>query len=223
MTQLDIAVVGCGPCGLAAALLLRRAGHRVALFERFDEPCPIGSGLMIQPTGMAVLAELDLLDAVVAAGSRIDRLSGKDGDRTVLDVRYSALRNRDAFGIGIHRASLFAVLYAAVLRQDIDVHTGHHVTASHPIQGKRVLHFVGREPSRPFDLVVDALGTRTSLAAPTGRELSYGALWASLDWPEGADFDPQMLEQRYMRASIMVGVLPIGTPPGFYRAQAAFF
>lgn len=52
MRGLDIAIAGCGPCGLAAALLLHRAGHHVTLFERFDTPRPIGSGLMLQPTGL---------------------------------------------------------------------------------------------------------------------------------------------------------------------------
>lgn len=223
MRELDIAIAGCGPCGLASALLLRRAGHRVTLYERFDTPRPIGSGLMLQPTGLAVLAELGLSDAVLAAGSRIDRLSGREGSRTVLDVRYSALRGRDAFGIGIHRASLFSILHDAVLAQDIAVHTDHIVTGSRPVGAGRSLCFAGREPSRAFDLVVDALGTRTPLAPPTGRDLAYGALWASLDWRPGGDFDPRALEQRYARANIMVGVLPVGTPPGSQTAQAAFF
>ena len=223
MQGLDIAIAGCGPCGLASALLLRRAGHRVTLYERFDTPRPIGSGLMIQPTGMAVLAELGLLGATLAAGSRIDRLSGSEGSRTVLDVRYSALRGAGAFGIGIHRASLFSILHDAALAEDIQIHTDHVVTGSRPAGAGRDLCFAEREPSRTFDLVVDALGTRTPLAPPTGRELAYGALWASLDWPPGGDFDPHALEQRYARASIMVGVLPIGTPPGSRTAQAAFF
>lgn len=106
MQGLDVGIAGCGPCGLAAALLLHRAGHRVTLFERFERPQPIGSGLMLQPTGMAVLAELGLLEAAIGIGARVDRLFGKAGDRVVLDVAYSALRGREAFGIGIHRASL---------------------------------------------------------------------------------------------------------------------
>ena len=87
MGDYRIAIAGCGPCGLAAALLLARDGHRPVLFERFDAPRPIGSGLMIQPTGLAVLAELGLADRVLASGSRIDRLFGRAGERTVLDVR----------------------------------------------------------------------------------------------------------------------------------------
>ena len=50
--DIDIAIAGCGLAGLATALLLHRDGHRVTLFERFDAPRPVGSGLMIQPTAL---------------------------------------------------------------------------------------------------------------------------------------------------------------------------
>jgi len=222
MRGLDIAIAGCGPCGMAAALLLHRAGHQVTLFERFEAPRPVGSGLMIQPTGMAVLAELGLRDEAIRYGARIDRLFGKAGKRVVLDVRYSALRRRTAFGIGIHRAGLFAMLHDSVLRSGIPVHTGHEVTGSTLLGTRRSLCFDGGTTGS-FDLVVDALGTRTPLARSTGRSLAYGALWASLDWPMECGFDCRTLEQRYDRASIMAGVLPIGTPPGTTTAQAAFF
>lgn len=65
---------------------------------------------MIQPTGLAVLRELGLADVSQSRGVRIDRLFGQAGRpaRPILDVRYDALRSGSAFGIGIHRASLFA-------------------------------------------------------------------------------------------------------------------
>lgn len=56
-----------------------------------------------------------------------------------------------------------------------------------------------------------------------GVPLAYGALWASLDWPEAPGFDVTALEQRYVRASTMVGVLPIGLAPGSSKPKAAFF
>jgi len=222
MRGLDIAIAGCGPCGMAAALLLHRAGHRVTLFERFDAPRAVGSGLMLQPTGMAVLAELGLLDEAIRHGARIDRLYGKAGERVVLDVRYAALKRKIAFGLGIHRASLFAILHDAVLRSGIMMRTDHEVTGSVMNGARRSLSFISGE-SAPFDLIVDALGTRTPLAPPTGRSLAYGALWASLDWPMDAGFEAHRLEQRYQRASIMAGVLPIGTPPGTETPKTAFF
>ena len=67
---LDIAVVGCGVAGQAAATLLAERGHRVTIYERFTEPQPIGAGLLLQPTGLAVLRELGLAESAIARGAR---------------------------------------------------------------------------------------------------------------------------------------------------------
>ncbi|UYY57161.1 FAD-dependent oxidoreductase [Sphingomonas sp. S2-65] len=226
MQRLDIAIAGCGPAGLATALLLHRDGHRVTLFERFDAPRPVGSGLMIQPTGFAVLKQLGLADALLDRGARVDRLHGEAGSsrRVVLDVRYRTLGRSAGFGIGIHRATLFGLLHDAAIAETINVETGCPVTGSEPSSGgrRRLLLENGRRIG-PFDLIVDALGTRTPLAPRCGRELAYGALWSALDWPAGGELDQTALEQRYRRASVMVGVLPIGRLPSSTRKQAAFF
>jgi 2-polyprenyl-6-methoxyphenol hydroxylase-like FAD-dependent oxidoreductase len=203
-----IAVAGCGPAGLAAALLLARDGHEVRLFERFDTPRPLGSGLMIQPTGRAVLRAMGLDRAIIAAGARIERLFGQSAGRTVLDVRYAALNPR-YFGIGIHRAALFEVLHGAVLAAGIPIATDHTVTGSEAVTGGRRLRFAGQPPEE-FELVVDALGTSSPLAPVAGRSLAYGALWGTLEWPKEAGFDRAALEQRYLAARRMAGVLPLG-------------
>ena len=226
MKRYRVAVAGCGPAGLSAALLLQRSGHDVSLFERFQEPHPVGSGLMIQPTGLAGLHAMGLDGKILAAGSRIDRLFGQSAlsGRTVLDVRYAALGRRECFGIGMHRAALFEVLYRAVQAAGIPIATGRTIVAAPPAAGsRRDLAFADGGRAGPFDLVVDALGTGSPLAPKVGRDLAYGALWASLDWPAGAGFEAAALEQRYVRASIMAGVLPIGRAPGSPQPKAAFF
>jgi 2-polyprenyl-6-methoxyphenol hydroxylase-like FAD-dependent oxidoreductase len=227
-----IAVAGCGPCGLAAALLLARQGHAVTLFERFDTPRAIGSGLMIQPTGLAVLRQLGLETRIRSEGAVIRRLHGVAGRRVVLDVRYDSLRENRLggaalHGIGLHRASLFGALHDAVRAYGVELRTGHTVTGSRLAPEGRVLTFADGTCSEPFGLVVDALGTRTPLAPPTGQNLRYGALWASLDWAEGAGLDPQSLTQRYRRSSTMAGIMPMGPgsggPNGTGKQRAAFF
>ena len=163
MEPLSIAIIGCGPAGLAAALLLARQGHSVAIFDRFVSPGPVGSGLMIQPSGLAVLAALGLAGEVIRRGARINALQGiEEHGRCVLDAPYAALGLPGAFGLGIHRASLFDVLYEAAARQPgVTICADHAVTGSDCDAAGRRLVFEGREPSAPFDLVVDASGWRT--------------------------------------------------------------
>jgi len=224
-TQLDIAIVGAGPAGLAAALYLKRAGHRVTVFERFDLPAPVGSGLILQPTGLTVLADLGLLASILALGARIDRLYGADArsGRTVLDVRYRESR----FGLAVHRAALFSVLHEAVRKQGIGIETSAEVDDVEAGDAKsRLLSGKGRVLGS-FDLVVDASGSRSKIrrraqnpAEPTA--LAYGAFWASLAWHDDG-FDANALLQRYDKASVMIGVLPIGRASRDGETMAAFF
>ncbi|WP_167514524.1 FAD-dependent oxidoreductase [Mesorhizobium intechi] len=223
----DIAIAGAGPAGLAVALYLKRAGHRVTIFERFEEPKPVGSGLILQPTGLTVLADLGLLDAILALGARIDRLHGADASsgRTVLDVRYDAQRG-GRFGLAVHRAALFGVLFRAARHEAIAIETGVEIEAVEA--GERARLIGGNGPKAgPFDLVVDASGSRSKLRrsvanAGAPRSLTYGAFWASLRW-RGEGFDEHALSQRYDKASVMIGVLPIGRPEPGAEKMAAFF
>lgn len=219
MRGLDIGIAGCGIGGLAAALLLARDGHRVALYERFDAPRPVGSGLIVQPTGLAVLDRLGLAKALVEAAAPIERLLGKaePSGRVVLDVRYQWLRRPGTVGHGVHRAALFDILHRAVVTEGIEVLTGRTVAG---VSAGR-LRFADGETSDRHDLIVDALGAGSPLAGEPARVLAYGALWASLDWVDG--FDTSALEQRYRAASVMSGLLPIGRAPASPRRQAAFF
>jgi 2-polyprenyl-6-methoxyphenol hydroxylase-like FAD-dependent oxidoreductase len=208
------------------ALYLKRAGHRVTVFERFDEPKPVGSGLILQPTGLTVLADLGLLDDILALGSRIDRLHGADAStgRTVLDVRYDAQRG-GRFGLAVHRVALFGVLFRAAQREAIAIETGVEVEALETGESATLICGNGRKTG-PFDLVVDASGSRSKLrrASAPGepRPLTYGAFWASLGW-RGEGFDEHALLQRYDKANVMIGVLPIGRPEPGAEKMAAFF
>ncbi|EKF43342.1 FAD dependent oxidoreductase [Nitratireductor indicus C115] len=227
MRRLEIAVAGAGPAGLAAALFLARAGHRVIVFERFETPKPLGSGLVLQPTGLSVLHALGLLDDILALGNRLDRLHGRDAHtgRTVLDARYS-MKPAGRFGLAIHRAALFNVLFDAVFAEDIPIETGMDI-AGLDMHGERPCLLTSRgQRLGPFDLVVDASGARSPLRHHADipvepRPLAYGAIWTTLDWVGG--FDERALSQRYDGASVMIGVLPVGRQTISGGDQAAFF
>lgn len=113
-----VAVIGAGMGGLAAASLLSDLGHDITLFDQFDTPKPVGSGLLIQPVGQTVLAEIGALDQALGYGNAVTQMLGveADHDRPVLNVRYDLIHS-DAFGLAIHRAALFDALWSALQRR----------------------------------------------------------------------------------------------------------
>lgn len=225
---MEIAIAGAGPAGLASALFLARDGHKVTIYERFDAPKPLGSGLILQPTGLSVLHALGLLGDIMQLGSRIDRLHGSDcaTGRTVLDVRYDARHDGGRFGLAVHRAALFGVLHRAVEAAGIPIEVSAQIEGMDGGARPSLVLQHGRRAG-PFDLIVDASGSRSVLKSGARvpaepRALAYGAFWASLGW-RGDGFDARALQQRYERASVMIGVLPIGRRAFGMDREAAFF
>jgi 2-polyprenyl-6-methoxyphenol hydroxylase-like FAD-dependent oxidoreductase len=225
---LRIAITGCGPAGLAAAHLLSDDGHDVVMFERFDTPRPIGSGIILQPTGLAVLNELGLTAKIHACGKRIDRMHGVSmpKGKEVLNVSYEAL-GEGFHGLAVHRAALFDVLYEAVQDRNIEIRTGIDVSSVVVNSDFILVADDAGETYGGFELLIDASGARTCLQEHSRfvsrrRELTYGALWGAFDWP-ASGFDENTLKQRYVGAHTMIGVLPIGRHSAADCEQLAFF
>src|SRR3954447_5130875 len=71
----DAIVIGAGPSGSTAALLLARAGWSVALVEKSSFPRPKVCGEFISATSMPLLHELGLLDDFLQrAGPEVRRV-----------------------------------------------------------------------------------------------------------------------------------------------------
>src|ERR1700722_12870716 len=78
MPSHDVVIVGAAPAGSLAALVLARAGHRVALLDRAAFPRAKVCGNCINPTAWKIWEKLDLTES------------------------YSALPHRELTGFDIH-------------------------------------------------------------------------------------------------------------------------
>ncbi|MGE0788505.1 MAG: FAD-dependent oxidoreductase [Sandaracinaceae bacterium] len=225
--MLDVGIVGCGTAGAASALFLARAGHRVTVYEAVAEPSAVGAGIMIQPTGMSVLARLGLLEGVVARGSVVERLRcvTRRG-RKVIDLAYRDVDPR-TFGLGLHRGVLFETLFEAV-RADasITLCCGVEIADLRRDGPKTFVVEEGGAELGPHDLVVAANGARSSLrddARLTRRQEQYpwGALWFIAEDAERA-FDGE-LYQVVEGTHHMLGLLPSGLGPSGDTSRVSLF
>jgi 2-polyprenyl-6-methoxyphenol hydroxylase-like FAD-dependent oxidoreductase len=179
---LRIAIVGCGTAGPAAAVLLKRQGHEVVLFERASECKAVGAGFLLQPSGMVVLRELGILDEVLAHAAKVDRLHVLDSHgKTLLDLRYQEL-GEGIFGAGLHRPVLLHHLIEAMRGADVDVRWGWEIHAAMREGSHWLLRSADGRECGGFDLLVVADGARSKLRdlAGTGgvnRGYPWGAHW----------------------------------------------
>jgi len=219
-----LAICGCGIGGLATAIFAKRAGFEVSLFDQFDEPAPVGSGLVIQPVGLRVLEHMGAADDAIQKGAKGFDMIGHEAKSglKVLDVSYGP-SGGDNFGLGIHRASLFRVLLNIAKAEGLEIKSAHRVQRSSIENDGRYIHFQRGPKAGPFDLVVDTMGAGSPLSPLKSKPLPYGAIWGTVDWPQGCDLRYDRLQQRYRRASNMIGILPIGTLPDDDSPKAALF
>lgn len=217
---LNIGIAGCGIGGLTAGALLAQAGHTVTIFDKFDSPAPVGSGLMIQPVGMAVLHAVGAGDTVLAKGKQVTEMRGHEAasGRNVLKTGYGK-----RFGLAINRPSLFDALYQVALQSGCRVQQSSTVVDTVLDTDKRIILLENGEREGPFDLVIDASGVTSQLSKMKRIPLPYGALWGTVDWPDMTDLPTTQLTQCYHQASKMAGILPIGTFPNEDTQKTAIF
>jgi 2-polyprenyl-6-methoxyphenol hydroxylase-like FAD-dependent oxidoreductase len=233
--QLRVGIVGLGTAGQASGILLAKMGHKVTILEQSTQLSPKGAGLLLQPAGQVVLAQLGVLNRLRALGSRVHTLEGHNTQgRCVLLTKYADLHPH-LHGIGIHRGALFEALQSRVEEAGIEVVLGAHVSQVSQAtqapcsreQGTVSLHLTrasehesagaSQRWSDTFDLVLVCDGARSRLRNQLAREFDivrraepypFGALWCVVHDVDRTFEDT--LKQAYEGTSTMLGVLPTG-------------
>jgi 6-hydroxynicotinate 3-monooxygenase len=127
---IDIAVIGAGLGGAAAAALLINAGFSVHSFEQAPEFTRLGAGIHIGPNVMKIFREIGLEDKLATIGAHPDHWFSRDGNTgeylSKIKLGEFALKEYGAPYITIHRGDMHSEQIKA-LPQD-RVHFDHRLT-----------------------------------------------------------------------------------------------
>ncbi|HEY0007985.1 MAG TPA: NAD(P)/FAD-dependent oxidoreductase [Tepidisphaeraceae bacterium] len=208
--RLHIGVVGGGIAGCASALMLARDGHEVDLFERTPRIGPVGAGILLQPSGQAVLQNLGLLESIAAVAEPIDELIAYTHRNRLL----SRLPYRDhtpgMYALGVHRADLFAVIHGALVGSGVRVHLGQIINGTIATAEKRVL-LADDKSIGAFDMVIAADGSRSALRQVSGLQAFVHAYQPAALWAVGHSNQVRGQLMQYTRGACeLCGLLPMG-------------
>ena len=159
MASLSIGICGGGIGGLCAAIALRKAGHRVNVFERAPAMDRVGADINLTPNAVFALDQLGvgayLRESAARPTFRISR-DGETGEETSrLPMSSAAEKKYGAPQLTIHRADLLAALRAEL--GDKALHLGRAV--SDLALGERSASLTFEDGGAlDFDLVVGADG-----------------------------------------------------------------
>ncbi|WP_113911295.1 FAD-dependent monooxygenase [Roseovarius dicentrarchi] len=124
---LNIAVIGAGIGGLAAACAFALRGARVTVHEQAAAITEVGAGLQISPNGFAVLRGLGLGGAVEKVGGRAGTVALHDYRKgPVLRLDLKRLDSRDYWFL--HRADLIDLLHRGVNDTGVTIEVNTRIT-----------------------------------------------------------------------------------------------
>lgn len=160
--SVDVAIIGAGPAGSAAAALLHKKGFKVCVLEKQHFPrFVIGESLL--PHCMEILEEAGFTEAVTAESS----FQFKNGAAFTWGNRYTYFDFTDKFTAGpgttfqVRRALFDKILIDEAAKQGVEVRFGHGVMAFDN-SGSEVLLRVETDKGESYSLnakfVLDASG-----------------------------------------------------------------
>jgi flavin-dependent dehydrogenase len=182
-----VVVVGAGPAGSVAALVLARHGVHVRLIDRGDFPRHKLCGDTLNPGALSILDRLGLGDRVRARSLPIPGMvvTGPHGTRVACD--YPA----NLAGAAIARRDLDSSLLDAAIAAGVDFIPALPVRGALTERGLRVtgVRVGGRERDMPARVVIAADGRRSRLGFGLGltrfanapRRWAFGAYFTDVD------------------------------------------
>ncbi len=191
----DVAIVGGGPSGLALAILLLRAGHRVRVLESRASIGEHSRAIGIHPPGMEVLDALGVGADALARGVGIGHGVGISEGRIVAELSFGSIASEHRQVLSLPQNDTVALLRARLRSLDPGaLALGTAFTSLETHRGQLLVHTrdgAGNRGAVRCRFLIGADGTRSGVRADLGVPVAGHRLpdtYLMGDFPESTGF-----------------------------------
>jgi salicylate hydroxylase len=212
-SALQVAIVGGGIGGVAAANALLQRGIDVRVYEQASALTEVGAGVALQPNGIRMLRRLGFGDEIARYGARWVDPRYYRADGTFIAPMWPPERASEIEFYGMHRADLLGMLVDRLPAEIVE--TGHCCVGFEQDDQATVVFANGERATA--DVVVGADGIHSALqpyvvepSAPVSSgSMAYRGVIpsASVDWPDGAMRNWLGAGKRFMVYPVRAGEL----------------
>jgi 2-polyprenyl-6-methoxyphenol hydroxylase-like FAD-dependent oxidoreductase len=102
----DVLVVGAGPTGLSAGVVLTQLGHDVTLVDAHEEGVTTSRAVVVHARTLENLEPYGVTEQMVARGVHAPRFSVRDRDRILVPLSFAAQRTRYPYALMLSQAEV---------------------------------------------------------------------------------------------------------------------
>jgi 2-polyprenyl-6-methoxyphenol hydroxylase-like FAD-dependent oxidoreductase len=139
----DVLIVGAGPIGLTAAVVLRQRGHDVTIVDKLEVGASTSRAAVVHARSLELLEPYGVSRDLVGRGLHARRFTIRDRDRTLIGVPFGGLPTAYPYTLMISQADTEAFLRSRLARLGGEVVRPATVTGIRPAPDAVIASFAG--------------------------------------------------------------------------------
>jgi flavin-dependent dehydrogenase len=217
---LDALVIGGGPAGSTAALVLARAGWSVGVVDRASFPRRKVCGEFLSATNLPLLRQLGLADMFLElAGPEVRRVGLFARDRTIVADMPRLHDGIHGWGRALGREHLDTILLARAVAEGASVWQPWNLVACEKVDGR---HSESQEPEGHYRCAVVSAKTRQTRDLRARIVIAAHGSWDTGQLPTPPQRRPLRpsdlfgFKAHFLNARLPTGLMPMVAFPGGY-------